>query len=329
MTQLAPKPLDERLYTVNDSPSDEDQSFVQSESGIEDPKLLKEHVVAIQRKAYAVCLFLLSLFSEGSFIFCLSSMPTRVFGSLCSQGSSYLPSRTSIYGAVHYRPKISTFTAYEQVLELGREREGAILLDIGCCCGTDIRKVARDGFPIENLIASDLRPDFWHIGHELFRSTPETFPVTFLAGDVFDSNFLEPAAPAIHPSDISLSVPLLSSLSSLTPLHGKISVIHISLVFHLFLEVQQLQLARALGGLLSPLPGSVILGCHVGQQWKGFREGRVGDSGRLMFCHSPDSWREMWEEVFPRGAVNVQAELKSRVTDMPGSGMLTWSVTRV
>jgi hypothetical protein len=32
--------------------------------------------------------------------------------------------------------------------------------------------------------------EFWNFGHELFRSAPETFPVWFLAGDIFDRSCL-------------------------------------------------------------------------------------------------------------------------------------------
>lgn len=28
-----------------------------------------------------------------------------------------------------------------------------------------------------------------------------------------------------------------------------------------------------------------------------------------MFCHSPQTWREMWEKVFPKGTIEVYAEL--------------------
>ena len=32
------------------------------------------------------------------------------------------------------RLNITTFPVYEHILKLGRERPGAVLLDIGCCC---------------------------------------------------------------------------------------------------------------------------------------------------------------------------------------------------
>jgi hypothetical protein len=39
--------------------------------------------------------------------------------------------------------------------------------------------------------------EFWNSGHELFRSAPETFPVWFLADDIFDRSFLAAAKPLI------------------------------------------------------------------------------------------------------------------------------------
>ena len=75
----------------------------------------------------------------------------------------------------HCRLKISRLFAYDVLLELGKKREGAILLDIGCCCefwvpmilnmlitsplmpvGNDVRKAIADGYPVQNVIASDL-----------------------------------------------------------------------------------------------------------------------------------------------------------------------------
>jgi hypothetical protein len=72
-----------------------------------------------------------------------------------------------------HRIKIDKFKpAYQHVLDLGRNVPGALLLDVGCCCayllcfktqitqytvGNDLRKLASDGFPVKNMIASDLR----------------------------------------------------------------------------------------------------------------------------------------------------------------------------
>ncbi|KAJ6603553.1 hypothetical protein DFH09DRAFT_968674 [Mycena vulgaris] len=289
MHQHTPTPLDETLY------QEEDVAFIQEETGIEDADALKKHVIAVQKKAYALHWF------------------------PCIRNFEFAMSQ------------ISTLPSYREVLKLGREREGAILLDLGCCCGTDIRKVARDGFPTGNLIASDIIADFWDIGHELFQSSPETFHVVFLPGDALDPEFLEPCPPLTAPSKDTESPPPLISLTSLTPLRGHVSAIHVSSVFHLFSEKQQLHLARALGGLLSPCSGSMIFGCHIGQRSKGVGLPLLAASdGRQMFCHSPDSWCEMWESVFPQGTMKVDAELgRTKFYDGLYWDWLTWTLTRI
>ncbi|KAG1839751.1 hypothetical protein DFJ58DRAFT_667565, partial [Suillus subalutaceus] len=45
---------------------------------------------------------------------------------------------------------------YEHILKLGHERPDAILLHLGCCFGVDARKAAADGFPVRNILASDI-----------------------------------------------------------------------------------------------------------------------------------------------------------------------------
>ncbi|KAJ6562129.1 hypothetical protein B0H19DRAFT_1287613 [Mycena capillaripes] len=260
---------------------DDGFTIIKEETGLHDPAELKKHIMTLQAKAYAR------------------------YPYPCIREFDFA------------RTRISGLPAYPEALKLGREREGAILLEFGSCCGCDIRKAVRDGFPIQNLIASDITRDFWEMGHELWRSTPETFPATFLVGDLLDSEFIE-SAPPLTTTEIALPAPPLSSLTSLTPMRGHISVIHISFVFQLFAEAQQI--------LLSPLPGSIILGSHAGQRSKGPREGGYGN-GR--FTHSPESWREMWETVFPSGTIKVDVVMKRRSFDSENVGVMMWSVSRL
>ncbi|KAJ7022609.1 hypothetical protein C8F04DRAFT_1213538 [Mycena alexandri] len=210
----------------------------------------------------------------------------------------------------------------------GRNLPDPLLLDVGCCFGNDLRRIVHDGFPAKNAIASDLRRDFWDLGHKLFRSTSESFPVTFLAGDAFDANFLALQSPASEAPDST--TPDLGSLKSLNDLHGRLSAIHSASLFHLFSEPDQLQLARKLAGLLAPHPGSIIFGCHGAQPTKGHV---LGSRGRHMFCHSPESWREMWDaEVFASGSVEVRAVLKNAgkiLNPTTDFHMMFWSVKRL
>lgn len=109
------------------------------------------------------------------------------------------------------------------------------------------------------------------------------------------------------------------------------------MLFHLFDESAQLQLARSLAGLLSPEPGSFIFGWQCGLEEQGVLVGSAPDSSRVtMVCHSPESWENMWDGVvFHKGTVEVRAKLIEGVwhKDFVDTGSsfwwLEWSVTRV
>lgn len=175
--------------------------------------------------------------------------------------------------------------------------------------------------------------DFWDFGHELFKTTPETFPATFIAGDIFDTAIIEPRPP--FNATPQTPPPALESMLSLIPAQGHISAIYLSSVFHLFNEARQLELAHRVAALLSPLPGSIIFGSHISKPEKGFTAIEGADLVTV-FCHSPESWVELWEEqVFEKGSVKVEAMLhkierpdKASVTGQEFF-LLLWSITRL
>ncbi|KAH9840205.1 uncharacterized protein C8Q71DRAFT_703050 [Rhodofomes roseus] len=285
--------LDESLYSLDE----EESAFFKSQTGIEDDEALKSHILRVQKEAYEVWPF------------------------PCIRRFSFT------------KLKISRLPAYPQLVTLGRHRPGAILLDLGTCFGNDVRKAVADGFPAHNTIGSDIEPAFWRLGHELFKSTPETFPSTFIAGDVFNSAFLETRQPLKAVPEGP--TPALGTLASLNPLHGRVSAIHTSAFFHLFEESNQHELARAVAGLLSPEPGSLILGVHVAAPEKGVRRSEGSDKPFEIFCHSPESWTEMWDNIFEPGTVKVETELKEMANGAQRTGInmriweMAWSVTRL
>ncbi|OAX33151.1 hypothetical protein K503DRAFT_869731 [Rhizopogon vinicolor AM-OR11-026] len=237
--------VDTSLYNLT---SDE-AAFFKTQIGIDDDEELKKHILEVQTKAY-----------EAS---CTISLYPWF----------HLPQAEHI-----------DYPVYEHILKLGRERPDARLLDIGCCFGVDARKAAADGFPVENIIASDINNEFLTLSHERFRTTPSSYPGCLLPGDVFNSAFLRIAESS---SDVSSAPAIdLSSLESLNPLRGRIS----------------LHLARALAGLLSAQPGSVICGDQIGALEKGFTGNNL--SGSQLFAHSPETWTSMWDgNVFEKGSV--------------------------
>ena len=152
----------------------------------------------------------------------------------------------------------------------------------------------------------------------------------FIPGDAFDDAFLKASPPAVAvPSD---PAPVLSELTTLTPLSGRLAAIHASSFFHLFSEEKQLDMAKRLASLLSSEPGSMIFGGHVGLPEKGHRD-RKNSHQIFMFCHSPESWKDLWEnQVFAPGQVKVEAILKDSVRiSRPNekNHFLVWSVTRL
>ncbi|KAF8491240.1 hypothetical protein F5888DRAFT_1928794 [Russula emetica] len=305
--QLSPDfALDESLYDL----TEEERTFFKQQTGIPDDDDLKAHIFRLQAEAYEVYPYAcIRLFHFARFKI------LRLFRS-----------------------------SYQNLLEIGKSRKGAIFLDIGCCMGTDARKLIADGYPLEQVVTSDLRQEFANLGHKLFKTTQETCPIAFVPGDVFDPNHLEIAPPMASAQastgdpPLSGSAPDLRSLTSLNSLHGRVFAIHASAFFHLFDEEKQLHLARALAGLLSPEPGSKIFGRHIGApEKKGFEPSIMRRDHRL-WCHSPESWTELWDGlVFEKGVVKVQTKLVHRERrnlqpDAPQNAMITllvWSVTRL
>ncbi|KDR76886.1 hypothetical protein GALMADRAFT_245992 [Galerina marginata CBS 339.88] len=270
--------LDNFLYSLDA----EERDFFQQLTGIQDEDALREHILAVQAKAY------------------------EVYSYPCIRRFSFI------------RLKIARLPGYKHALKLLQGHKDPILLDIGCCFGNDARKAVIDGWPVHNVVASDLQQGFWECGHELFKSTPETFPATFIPGDIFDpAVFTETPQPSSSPP---LVLPPLNTLTSLTPLTHRISAIHASALFHLFPEARQLELARRLAALLRPEKGSIIFGQHASKQEKGVLvvSGQIVNGQPVrVFCHSPESWREMWtREVFgPDSGMGVKVKVEAELVE--------------
>ncbi|KAH7884932.1 hypothetical protein F5I97DRAFT_1811072 [Phlebopus sp. FC_14] len=286
-----PLSLDSRFYKLED---DDEAAFFKRLTGIDDDEQLKKHILDVQAKAYDIALYP-----------CI-----RLFG-------------------FTKQVLMAGFPVYRHVLRLGREREGAILLDVGCCFGNDLRHAALDGFPAQNMVGSDVLPGLWDLGHELFRSTPATFPARFVGGDALDPRVLAVAPIMYDEADVP-PPPDLTTLTCLNTLRGSVSVIHASSFFHLFNGEKQLHLARALAGLLSPRPGSVIFGLHAGAHETGWIDEPLHGARVNMFCHNAESWDAMWDGgVFEEGTVRTESVLVPYPAGDDCFWVLEWSVTRL
>ncbi|GJJ13704.1 hypothetical protein Clacol_007960 [Clathrus columnatus] len=221
-------------------------------------------------------------------------------------------------------------SAYSDVLKLGKTRENAIMLDIGCGFGNDSRRVISDGFPLQNVLCTDLLEGFFNTGHKLFKTTPESSPLAFFGGDIFDTKFIYPQ---------TTTIPNLSALENIGQLKGQVSVIHASALFHLFVYDKQRELVGIMGQLLSPQPGSIILGYQAGAP-NNEKAAALQANIRLTKIHSPETWKDLWageDGPFKPDEVEVHAEARAFTTDeklgATGSAegdyyWLMWSVLR-
>ncbi|KAJ3574692.1 hypothetical protein NP233_g1603 [Leucocoprinus birnbaumii] len=263
-------PLDEGLYDLKQ----EEVGFFKTLTGIQDDDELKRHIIDVQTKAYQV---------------------------MC-----YACIRHFNFARGFSRLKIFRLPAYKEIFQLRDKYNDAILLDVGCCFGNDLRKAVLDGWPAENVIGTDIETN--------------TFPAGFVGGDIFKNETIEPSKPLY--ADPSTVRPVnLKDLRSLTPLQGHVSVIHASSVFHLFNEELQTTLAKRHCGLVEKGWRSFSL-----TQWR-------------MFCHSPETWKALWEgQVFKEGSIRVEVVLDPlEISPLEIFGeekgtkcyLLVWSVTRL
>jgi hypothetical protein len=210
--------------------------------------------------------------------------------------------------------------------------------------GTDARRLVFDGYPGHNVLGSDLRQAFIDEGFELYQDA-DTCKIRFFTADVFDIS----ASPMAIPSDIPLS-----KVTSLSELQNKVTHMYAALLFHLFDEASQYEIALKLCTLLKRHSGAVIFGRHQGKE----RASLITDnyfkyclsldyvatsrlissrpSNRDRFIHSPESWRDLWISVFAEvegvefaeTRITVGAQLKDSFEHGKISGrMMHWSVS--
>lgn len=128
--------------------------------------------------------------------------------------------------------------------------------------GTDVRKLALDGYPAANIIAVDLRQEFINLGFELYGDS-KTCKTRFITGNILA---VSPATVDPHPAEFSQA-------TTLNQLKGKISHFYLGALFHLYDEETQFSIALAVASLLKHEKGSIAFGRHQGHE----KEGMVDD----------------------------------------------------
>ncbi|KAF8321200.1 hypothetical protein DL93DRAFT_2052123 [Clavulina sp. PMI_390] len=201
--------------------------------------------------------------------------------------------------------------AYPEILEIGRRAalsgDPAYFLDLGCCMGTDLRKLLDDGYPSKLLIGGDSRRTYIDQGYELFQDSPATLPITYVIDDMFDIPLDAKVAPlprAVPPDSSLARQGNLLGLGGLEDLKGRVSCIYLGSMLHLFNEETQFAAAIRLITLLRRPsangsdrgPKKVIV---FGRQQGSERAGMIDDwMGRERYGHSSSSLEAMWKRAF-------------------------------
>lgn len=182
------------------------------------------------------------------------------------------------------------------------------MLDLGCCCAQDLRKLVHDGAPSKNLWGAELKGDFLELGYELFLDR-ETLKAHFIEADVFDAE------------------------GPLKQLEGKMDFIHIGLFLHLFDLEGQVKACERIVSLVKPEKGCLILGQQIGS----LEPGPMA-VGSKMYKHNVDSFEKMWKEAGDRTGsewkvkANIDAGLgvdqKQRAEDDPDTRRLVFEIER-
>jgi len=175
---------------------------------------------------------------------------------------------------------------YPEVIRAGQIGT-TVFLDLGCCMGTDVRKLVDDGYPGSKVFGCDLRQTFIDAGYDLFHDAG-TCKIHFFTSDIFDVQVTPPSGPP--------PVANFSSVTELKQLRGAIDHFYAGALFHLFNESTQHAIAlRVASTLLNRKRGSVIFGRHQGLTQEGLLDDHVWGE---RYGHSPKSWEVLWKKVF-------------------------------
>ncbi|OAL68878.1 hypothetical protein A7D00_7133 [Trichophyton violaceum] len=143
---------------------------------------------------------------------------------------------TCIRESIFAESRIDNHFAYENIL--GSRNPTDQLVDVGCCMGTDIRKLILDGYRSECILGLDIEKRFFDLGNMLYNEAQQCFK--FRHADMLDINFAD----------------------KYSDLGKKFQFVHTANVLHLFSVKEQDIFFRNLIYLAKP--GGIIWGRQVG-----------------------------------------------------------------
>lgn len=189
---------------------------------------------------------------------------------------------------------------YSRIVEHLRAHPEDKILDLGCMFGHDARALLQDGVKPTQVVAADLIPALFDLGHKLFddrTSDAHLNGTTWRKVDIFNEQ-----------DTASIEVP------------GGYYAIFTARFVHLFPLEQQKVVVKTLNRLLARRVGATIFGVESGREEgkQGLYDTRAGmsmgptgisDKADVMYHHSARTYKDLYESVEP-GAWSYEIVLK-------------------
>lgn len=151
---------------------------------------------------------------------------------------------------------------------LSRVKAGEKIVDVGCCFGTDLRKLIVDGASPHNVFGIDLEQEFFDHGFALYRDETK-FPNECCIAENMLEQQLSPG---------------------LKRLEGQIDIAYMSSFLHVFDIHEQLMAMRKVLKLLRKKPGSLIIGRQIGNVNAGSYKKRMVKYESASYYHNVSSF---------------------------------------
>lgn len=139
-----------------------------------------------------------------------------------------------------YRRLLSVLTSSSSSSSSASNPSTPLFLDVGTCLGQDVRKLIHDGAPADAVVGAELSGTFIELGYELFRDSPET--VRMVRADVL--------------------APL--GEGPLGEFKGKLKVVQLGMILHLFSWEEQITAFTNAMALLRDEKGVLVIGQATG-----------------------------------------------------------------
>ncbi|EFQ30413.1 methyltransferase domain-containing protein [Colletotrichum graminicola] len=180
-------------------------------------------------------------------------------------------------------------SSYPQMIAALQEPD-ARHLEIACCVGQDLRRLAHDGVDSAKTVAVELERGYIEAGYELFRDR-DRLRTRFVVADLLDDGNAE-----------------------LAGLEGSFDTAHMGLCLHLWNREEQLAVLQRMIRLLKQRPGVMIVGAAAGHM-DGVDVPGIANKPTLR--HNPESWEKLWAELSEQ--TGTKWKLKTGMTENVGS----------